>query len=189
MQQQSRARTYVVYLGLGSSLGDRATNLQNAVNGMHNQSDGACIAIEAVSQVYESPHMGLAFTDSETYPAHLNAVIRISTNLEPELLLNAIHNVEQLGGRERTLHWGPRTIDIDILLIDDMVIDTARLTVPHPGILHRPFVLLPLADVAPKIWLASGETVESAVQRIMTERPIIRRTADAISNPGMAGRM
>jgi 2-amino-4-hydroxy-6-hydroxymethyldihydropteridine diphosphokinase len=189
MQQQSQARTYSVYLGLGSSLGDRANNLQNAVNGMHNQTDGACTTVEAVSQVYESPHMGLAITDSETYPAHLNAVIRISTTLDPELLLDAIHNVEQLGGRERTVHWGPRTIDIDILLIDDLVIDTARLTVPHPGILHRPFVLLPLADVAPQIRLAGGETVESALQRIMNERPIIRRTADAISNHRTAGRM
>ncbi len=180
---------YTVYLGLGSSLGNRLQHIQDAVNYLAGCRDADFITVEAMSAVYESPHMGLNAEDESEFPAHLNAAICVSTNLEPHRLLQAIHEVERAGGRERLVHWGPRTIDIDILLVDGLTIQTAELTVPHPGLQNRAFVVLPLADIAPEIHLANGETVRSAAARIMRERPTIVRTTAEIHNPCGVGRV
>nr|WP_295925658.1 2-amino-4-hydroxy-6-hydroxymethyldihydropteridine diphosphokinase [uncultured Dyadobacter sp.] len=129
-----------VYLLLGSNLGDRFQVLEAARR---------YIAVEAgviVSQsaVYETAPWGL--TDQ---PAFLNQVLQIKTHLLPEELLRVVLNIEHELGRVRYERWGARIIDIDVLYYGDMVLDSARLTLPHPRIQDRRFVLAPLAEVAP----------------------------------------
>ena len=140
------------FLGLGSSLGDRLKNLQEAVDRLKHYD----IRISAVSRLYESQHIGLDAADSDRYPAHLNAVVAVETLLPPEELLDAVQAVEEAGGRERLLHWGPRTIDIDILAYDTLEFAAERLTLPHAEIARRAFVARPLLDVAPDFKLPGG---------------------------------
>ena len=141
-----------VYLGLGSSLGDRETHLRQALARLAND----CVKIPRVSSVYESPHLGLKPEDTENYPAHLNCVAELETSLSASELLSHILSVETAGQRQRSETWGPRTIDIDILLYGENVIKTAELTVPHPGLIKRAFVVLPLAELAPDLTLPDG---------------------------------
>lgn len=84
-------------------------------------------------------------------PDYVNAVVLIDTELSPHRLLDGLQSIEQQQGRIRKRHWGERTIDLDILIYDDVVIDDERLHVPHPGIADRSFVLYPLAEIAPSI--------------------------------------
>lgn len=133
-----------VYLGLGSNLGDRIGHLDAAL-----QAIAALPGTELVQQspVYETPPMGPQDQD-----AYLNQAAHIRTTLEPVALIEASQAIERETGRadpERRRHWGPREIDIDVLLFDDRVIDMPDLKVPHPGMAERWFVLRPLADLAP----------------------------------------
>ena len=130
-----------VYLGLGSNLGDRQQNLQTAVDEL-----GKIIKLTAASAVYETPPWGV--TDQ---PAFLNACVRGETELEAEALLDEIKQIEQTVGRTKTYRWGPREIDIDILFYGDEIISSQRLTIPHPRLHERDFVLVPLNDIAPGI--------------------------------------
>ncbi len=143
-------------MGIGSSLGDREAHLRNAINALRYGTDCKIIAL---SSIYESPHMGLTPGDSERYPAHLNCVVHIETTLNPLSLLALIHCIEEQGGRIRTEHWGPRTIDVDILVYRDVVIAAKDLELPHPGIEKRAFVAVPLAEIAGDLVLTSGKTV------------------------------
>jgi 2-amino-4-hydroxy-6-hydroxymethyldihydropteridine diphosphokinase len=142
----------VVYLGLGSSLGDREQNLQDALTRLH------CEAVEVVrvSPIYESPHLGLKPGDETRYPPHLNCVAEIHTSLTAEELLTRLRAAEEQGGRQRTEKWSPRTIDLDILLFGQTALHTDALTIPHPGLTHRAFVVLPLLDLAPDLVLPDG---------------------------------
>ena len=99
--------------------------------------------MEAVSGLYETAAWGL-----EDQPAFLNQAVRLRTSLAPEQLLDACLNAEQQAGRERLVRWGARTLDVDILLYEDMVLHTPRLTVPHPRLPDRRFALVPLAEIA-----------------------------------------
>ncbi|TGE08241.1 2-amino-4-hydroxy-6-hydroxymethyldihydropteridine diphosphokinase [Hymenobacter fodinae] len=130
------------YLLLGSNLGDRVAILQEAIT----QLAAAAGIVEAVSGLYETAAWGL-----QDQPAFLNQAIRLQTSLEPEELLNACQHVEQLAGRERLIRWGARTLDVDILLYDDLVLATSRLQVPHPRLPERRFALAPLADIATNV--------------------------------------
>jgi len=128
----------VVYLALGTNLGDRLANLKAATSALP-----PTVTVEIESRVYETPPWG--YLDQ---PAFLNMVIRGSTGLEPLPLLTYLKQLELTLGREATFHWGPRVIDIDILLYDDLVLETPALSLPHPGLAERAFVLVPLADLA-----------------------------------------
>lgn len=127
------------YLLLGSNLGDRAAILQEAVQ----QLAASAGALEAVSGLYETAAWGL-----EDQPPFLNQAVQLHTRLTPEQLLDACQSVEQQAGRERLVRWGARTLDVDILLYDNLVLETERLTIPHPRLPERRFALVPLADVA-----------------------------------------
>lgn len=142
------------YLGLGSSLGDREGHLRAALRDL--EALGPGVRVTAVSPIYESPHLGLQPEDSEGFPPHLNGVARIETTLSPEELLHRVQAVEAAGKRQRTRRWGPRTIDIDILLYDNHTQHSEILTLPHPEIARRAFVLLPLLDIAPDLTLPDG---------------------------------
>jgi 2-amino-4-hydroxy-6-hydroxymethyldihydropteridine diphosphokinase len=126
------------FLGLGTNLGDRLANLQRAVD-LLVVTPG--IRVLRSSRVYETAPVG------PPQPDFLNAVIEIDTDLEPHEVLAAGAAVERELHRVRDVRWGPRTIDVDVLTYDERVIDTADLTVPHPRMHERAFVLIPLLDL------------------------------------------
>jgi 2-amino-4-hydroxy-6-hydroxymethyldihydropteridine diphosphokinase len=131
----------IVTLALGTNLGDRPANLRAAVASLPPAVNGL-----AESPVYETPPWGV--TDQ---PAFLNMVVRGTTALPPLELLRRLKQLETELGRQPGRRWGPRLIDIDILFYDDLVIDQPGLTVPHPRLPERAFVLVPLADLAPDL--------------------------------------
>lgn len=127
-----------VYLGLGSNVGDRCRHLHEAVLLLQRHYD---IEIEDTSSIYETDPVG--YTEQDKF---LNLVIKISTNLKPHELLQIMQNIERHLGRTREIHWGPRTIDLDILLYNQENIETESLVVPHPRMFERAFVLIPLLE-------------------------------------------
>ena len=135
-------RTREAYLGLGTNLGDRLLNLTTAEGLIYFKLG----PILEKSRTYETDAWGK--TDQAAF---LNKVIKISTALPPEQLLREIHEIEAFMGRERKERWGPRLIDIDILYYHREVIDTPDLTIPHPRLQDRKFVLIPLSDFAPDL--------------------------------------
>jgi 2-amino-4-hydroxy-6-hydroxymethyldihydropteridine diphosphokinase len=133
------------YLGLGSNLGDRRKNLAEAVRRLH---AGPAIQVAQVSPVYESSPVGVI-----AQPDFLNLVVQVATPQTPHELLAECLRIETDLGRVRQERWGPRTIDIDLLLYGDARIDDERLTVPHPQMHERSFVIVPLAEIAPELKL------------------------------------
>ena len=130
---------HVVYLALGSNLGDRDANLKAAVAAL-----ATMVVVDQVSRVYETAPWGI--TDQ---PAFLNMVLKGGTSFGPRVLLGRLKRLETKLGRVPGLRWGPRQIDLDILFFDDIVLDSPELTIPHPHLHERAFVLVPLADLAP----------------------------------------
>ena len=127
-----------VYFGLGTNLGQRRENLQQATTALTK-----VVTVTAVSHLYETPPWGVL-----EQPAFINMAAAGRTSLPPHELLRAIKQIEQDIGRQKTIKWGPRLIDIDILLYGDLVLKTEGLQIPHPYMQERPFVLGPLADIA-----------------------------------------
>jgi len=130
-----------VYLSLGSNVGDRAANLRSAIRRLTTLGQ-----VEGISSFYETEPV--EFT---AQPWFLNCVVKLDTEKMPKQLLSGILDVEQQMGRRRTQKKGPRTIDIDILLFGNSIIETKGLTVPHPALHERRFVLEPLAEIAPDV--------------------------------------
>ena len=139
------------YLGLGSNLGDRLATLQRAVDLLEATSG---IEVVACSRVWETDPVG-----GPPQPDFLNVVLRIETSRAPDELLAACNDVEATLDRARDVRWGPRTIDIDVLTIDGYVSDDPHLTVPHPRMTQRAFVLMPLIDLDPDPVLSDGTRV------------------------------
>jgi 2-amino-4-hydroxy-6-hydroxymethyldihydropteridine diphosphokinase len=148
-------------IGLGSNLGDKIANIQTAIEAL-DVSFGC--RVERVSSMWESKPVGI--TDQ---PDFVNAVVRLSTTLTPNDLLEVCLNTEKQMGRVREVRWGPRNIDIDILLYDNLSIAAEKLTLPHPRMLERAFVMLPLAEIDPEISLSGGVTVRQAVKQLPYE--------------------
>jgi len=130
-------------IGLGSNLGDRLAYLRAAVDDLA-ALDG--ISVESVSSAYESDPVG--YVDQ---PPFLNAAATLKCELAPAELLAALMGVEQRHGRQRTVHWGPRTLDLDLLHLGERIIDTEDLRVPHPRMLERGFVMVPLLEIVPDL--------------------------------------
>jgi 2-amino-4-hydroxy-6-hydroxymethyldihydropteridine diphosphokinase len=167
--------TAIAYLGLGSSLGDRMAQLQAALRRLQASAPEVCVA--AVSPVYESPHLGLEPGDETRFPAHLNCVVKIETTLAPEALLQRVQAVEEAGKRQRQQRWGPRTIDIDILLYGGTTLHSKRLILPHPGIAERAFVLRPLVDLAPELQLPDGRVLKDLLRSEAVQAQRIARVS------------
>ena len=129
------------YLGLGSNVGDRETQLNQAIH-ILNEIEG--INVTQTSLIYETDPVGYV-----EQPQFLNQCIEIQTTLTPRDLLNACLETEQQLHRVRDVRWGPRTLDVDILLFDKQIINEDDLVIPHPRMLERSFVLIPLNDIAP----------------------------------------
>jgi 2-amino-4-hydroxy-6-hydroxymethyldihydropteridine diphosphokinase len=140
------------YLGLGSNLGDRRLNLERALT-LLGQSAG--IKVVQTSAFVETEPVG-----GPPQGRFLNAAAEVETSLAPVALMAACLDVEQALGRERVVRWGPRVIDIDVLLYDDVVMESPTLTLPHPMMTQRRFVLEPLAEIAPEtVHPKTGKTV------------------------------
>ncbi len=135
-------KEFKAYILMGGNIGDRFKNLQTAKDLMSKQ----CGTIIKESSIYQTAAWGL--TDQ---PDFLNQVIILSTSLNPETLIRSLLSVEETMGRKRSIKFGPRIIDLDILLIDDFLIESELLTVPHPALQKRKFALIPLNEVAPEL--------------------------------------
>ena len=130
-----------VYIGLGSNLGDRVAYLRDAVHRL-----GSIIRIERVSQLYVAAPLGYVKDD-----AYINAVLHGTTTLTPIELLGMLQSIELAMGRRPGVQFGPRPIDLDLLFYDSIQMETLKLTIPHPRIAQRAFVLKPLAEIAPNL--------------------------------------
>ena len=131
------------YLGLGSNLGDRMEFLKEALRSIDQQRE---IEVTNVSSVYETEPIGKV-----DQPSFLNCVAVIETGLAPRELLEVTSRIELELKREREVRWGPRTIDIDILLFDDLVVDETDLVIPHPRLCERAFAVVPLMELSSDI--------------------------------------
>lgn len=155
------------YLGLGTNLGDRLDNLETAIQLLNKHPK---IDITAKSSIYITKPFG--YIDQ---PDFLNMVVEISTILSPEDILDVIKEVEAILGRTREIHWGPRIIDIDILLYDDKIINSENLVIPHPYITKRLFVLIPLSEIyngsIPGIFL----TIEQLIEELDSEKGDVKK--------------
>ena len=134
----SNVESHEAIVALGSNLGDREQHLRLAVSSLPE--------VVAMSQVFETDPIG----GPDGQDAYLNMVVALSTTLDPYALLRRCREIEADALRQRTVHWGPRTLDIDLLFYDDVRIDDPMLTIPHPRFAERRFVLTPLAEVAPE---------------------------------------
>jgi 2-amino-4-hydroxy-6-hydroxymethyldihydropteridine diphosphokinase len=131
---------HTVYLGLGTNIGDRKKHLQDAIDSFFPN-----ITCGKLSSIYETKPIG--YTEQTDF---LNQVVMAETKLSPLSLLNQLKAIESKMGRKPTFRFGPRAIDIDILFFDDLVQQSPRLTIPHPRLHERAFVLVPLAEIAPR---------------------------------------
>lgn len=132
----------ISYLSLGSNMGDRLSLLEQSVARLATHPG---IGVVSVSSVYETDPVG--FTDQDAF---LNIVVEVETTLAAQDLLTVCQEIEQYLQRERIIRWGPRTIDLDILLYNQDNMETERLTIPHPRMHERAFVLVPLLEIAPQ---------------------------------------
>jgi len=147
------------YLGLGANLVQPVAQLQQAITALRQL---ALSKLVAVSSFYGSKPMG-----PQDQPDYVNAVAAIDTELAPEALLDALQQIERQQGRVRKLErWGPRTLDLDILLYGDTVINTPRLTVPHYGMRSREFVLYPLYELAAELHLPDGTALVTLLKQV-----------------------
>jgi 2-amino-4-hydroxy-6-hydroxymethyldihydropteridine diphosphokinase len=151
-------------IGLGSNVGDRLQFLQRAVKQL-----GETIGVQVrdVSSVYETEPVGPA-----AQAWFLNAVVAVDTSLNPVTLLQLTQAIERALGRETTYHWGPRTIDLDILLYGNTQVNTATLTIPHAELCQRAFVMIPLLELVPGLVLPDGTEVSACLSRLMPPQQV-----------------
>lgn len=155
-----------VYLGIGSNIGDRQKNLKTALK-LISEEIGQ---IRKISSVYETEPWGLT-----SQPFFLNQVLVVRTEIKPDDLLEKISRIEKNAGRKRKVKWGPRILDIDILLYDDLILKTENLIIPHPQITRRAFVLIPLLEIKPDLSdPLSGIQYKSYLRQIGEVRGITR---------------
>ena len=133
---------HTVYLSLGSNVGDRRAQIESALSLLQKE----CVRIVKRSSLYETEPV-----DMVEQPWFLNCVVEAQTDLSPREVLEAIQRIEERLGRERTIPRGPRTIDIDVLLYDAIVLREPQLEIPHPRMARRRFVLVPFAEIAPAL--------------------------------------
>jgi 2-amino-4-hydroxy-6-hydroxymethyldihydropteridine diphosphokinase len=151
-----------VLIALGGNVGDVRDTFRKAISNICGMTQGSLLAR---SSDYATPPWG-----DEQQDRFINACIEIETSLDPHALLFTLHRIEKKFGRDRTRerHWGPRTLDLDMLAYDDVTLDKPELTLPHPRLFERAFVLVPLAEIAPQRLIA-GKRVAAALAGLSTE--------------------
>ncbi len=145
------------YIALGSNLELPASQLRSAVAHI---AEAEGIELVAVSRLYLSDPVG------PEQPDYCNAAVAIDTDLAPEALLDTLQGIERAHGRVRSIRWGARTLDLDIALYGDQLIDSTRLTVPHKELCNRNFVLYPIADLSAELRLPRGERLAELLKRL-----------------------
>lgn len=155
--------TEIVYLGIGTNIGDRLSNIKQALQ-LLEKVDG--VIVERISSIYETEPVGY-----REQPFFFNLVSQIRTQLPPKQLLKETQQIEQQLKRVRTVRWGPRTIDIDILLFGDCIIHQPDLIIPHPRMLQRSFVLIPLEELAPELIIPGTEQTVSQWNERLEQQP------------------
>jgi 2-amino-4-hydroxy-6-hydroxymethyldihydropteridine diphosphokinase len=156
----------IAYLGLGANLGAPARQLEEALERLNESFE---VEVTRVSTFYRNPPLG-----PENQPWYVNAVARVRTRLGPEELLHLLQQIETAMGRVRGERWGPRRLDLDLLLYNGEVIFTPDLVVPHPEMQHRVFVLAPLAEIAPRAW---HPVLHKSAADLLAELDAAQRTA------------
>jgi 2-amino-4-hydroxy-6-hydroxymethyldihydropteridine diphosphokinase len=159
--------TQVGYLGLGSNVGDREEHLRGAVELLRDKG----VSIESVSSLYETEPQGEVLDQ----PDFLNAAVRVRTDLEPEDLLDVCKTIEAEHGRMfGGQRHGPRPLDVDVLLLGDLELQSERLTLPHPEVTRRRFVLEPLLELDPQLSLPDGTSLADALAALGNEQRVDR---------------
>jgi 2-amino-4-hydroxy-6-hydroxymethyldihydropteridine diphosphokinase len=155
----------IAYVALGANLGDAAAALEQAV---HDINALPLTVVSKTSSVYKTAALGID-SSSDSSPDYLNAVGELQTSLSAPALLNHLQHIEQVAGRERPYLNAPRTLDLDLLLYGSGSIDSANLTVPHPRMMQRAFVLVPLAEIAPRLVSAAqlAVVVNQRIERLV----------------------
>lgn len=156
----------IAYVGLGSNIGDRVYHLVQACATLDQH---PAIDVRTVSSLYHTAPMG--YTKQAWF---MNAVAQLHTSLGPQALLSVTQATERRLGRIPTFRWGPRVIDIDILLYDTLQLSTPFLTIPHAALQERAFVLVPLAEIAPDFTLPSGRSVRDVLHACALDESIRR---------------
>jgi 2-amino-4-hydroxy-6-hydroxymethyldihydropteridine diphosphokinase len=153
-----------VFLSLGSNLGDRESNVRTALE-MISAEPG--IRVMRVSSLYETEPIGMS-----EQPDFINAVALLETEVPPMELLRILQGIESKIGRARNIHWGPRVIDLDILLYGKESVDAAVLMIPHPRMMTRAFVMAPLAEIAPDLELPDGRKPGEVLADLQDQRVV-----------------
>ncbi|KNZ33023.1 MAG: 2-amino-4-hydroxy-6-hydroxymethyldihydropteridine pyrophosphokinase [Methylibium sp. NZG] len=149
------------FVGLGANLGDAAAALQAALDGLRKLPLSTLVRC---SSTYRSAPV------DASGPDYLNAVAELSTQLAPHELLAELQAIEQLHGRERSYRNAPRTLDLDLLLFGELTLATPTLTLPHPRLHERAFVLLPLVEIAPRLRMPGGAELADLLERVSDQR-------------------
>jgi 2-amino-4-hydroxy-6-hydroxymethyldihydropteridine diphosphokinase len=149
------------YVALGANLGKPLDQLNQAITLVNKLPDTAVVA---AASIYQSIAIGPG-----EQPDYLNSAAQIVTELNPSELLAALHAIEETLGRVRTVHWGERTLDLDLLLYENIISTAPTLTVPHPRMNGRNFVIYPLLEIAPTLVLPNGESIKTVAQKLVKE--------------------
>lgn len=153
-----------VYIALGSNLNTPTMQLNAAIEALSNLPD---TKIESVSSFYQSKPLG-----PQDQPDYVNAVTCINTELQPLALLEQLQHIENTQGRVRLRRWGERTLDLDILLYEDLVLNSEHLTIPHYDMQNREFVIIPLYEIAPELILPNGEKLAELAKKFTSHNMI-----------------
>ena len=159
---------YVAYIGFGSNIGDRLAHIQNAIRAL---SKTVGINVTAVTAIYTTAPVGY-----EAQAQFLNGVAAIQTSLSPLSLLHTLKDIETTIGRKHRIRWGPREIDLDILIYGDLCVQTEKLVIPHPEMHLRGFVLVPLAEIAPNlVHPVFQESIQTLRNRLEDNKSVLRK--------------
>lgn len=164
----------IAYIGLGANLGDALNTLKAAIKQLAEQEG---VRLLGHSSFYRSKPHGPA-----DQPDYINAVAQIDTDLAPQQLLDRLFYIENHHGRERKIRWGARTLDLDLLLYDQELIETESLTVPHPRIAERSFVVWPLLELNPELSLPTGLSLKSCQQQLSGDDLVILEAVNSAND-------
>ena len=155
----------LAYIGFGSNIGNRLVHIQNAIQTL-SKTEG--ITLQKISSVYKTDPVGY-----EAQAEFLNGVATIQTSLSPLSLLHILKDIETEVGRQHRIRWGPREIDLDILIYGDLCLQTEKLVIPHPEMHLRRFVLVPLAEIAPDlVHPVFQESIQTLLNRLDDDKSV-----------------